>query len=72
MCDVSMIQVLELESLFVSPECCREDLAGLLRSVQTQEKEKLQLVCLPFLILYYGTKSMLRQLVGFVLISPGN
>ncbi|KAL8555188.1 hypothetical protein ACS0TY_003122 [Phlomoides rotata] len=36
-------QVLEMESLFVSPDCCREDLAGLLRSVQVQEKEKLHL-----------------------------
>ncbi|KAL8542046.1 hypothetical protein ACS0TY_003054 [Phlomoides rotata] len=38
-------QVLEMESLFVCPDCCREDLAGLLRSVQVQEKEKLHLVC---------------------------
>ncbi|KAL0347947.1 UNVERIFIED_CONTAM: hypothetical protein Sangu_1022500 [Sesamum angustifolium] len=36
-------QVLEMESLFVSPDCCREDLACLLRSVQAQEKEKLHL-----------------------------
>ncbi|KAL8542045.1 hypothetical protein ACS0TY_003054 [Phlomoides rotata] len=36
-------QVLEMESLFVCPDCCREDLAGLLRSVQVQEKEKLHL-----------------------------
>ncbi|KAL2230864.1 uncharacterized protein LOC105172296 [Sesamum indicum] len=36
-------QVLEMESLFVSPDCCREDLARLLRSVQAQEKEKLHL-----------------------------
>ncbi|KAL7083804.1 hypothetical protein ACP275_14G184700 [Erythranthe tilingii] len=36
-------QVLEMESLFVSPDCCREDLANLLRSVQAQEKEKLHL-----------------------------
>ncbi|KAL8513664.1 hypothetical protein ACS0TY_012961 [Phlomoides rotata] len=35
--------VLEMESLFVSPDCCREDLASLLRSVQVQEKEKLHL-----------------------------
>ncbi|KZV43640.1 hypothetical protein F511_00191 [Dorcoceras hygrometricum] len=34
-------QVLEIESLFMSPDCCREDLAHLLRSVQAQEKEKL-------------------------------
>ncbi|KAL8028732.1 hypothetical protein ABFS82_14G176800 [Erythranthe guttata] len=36
-------QVLEMESLFVSPDCCREDLANLLKSVQAQEKEKLHL-----------------------------
>ncbi|GFQ05414.1 hypothetical protein PHJA_002685500 [Phtheirospermum japonicum] len=36
-------QVLKIESLFASPESCREDLAGLLRSVQAQEKEKLHL-----------------------------
>ncbi|KAL8550287.1 hypothetical protein ACS0TY_008925 [Phlomoides rotata] len=36
-------KVLEMESLFVSPDCCREDLASLLRSVQVQEKEKLYL-----------------------------
>ncbi|KAI3448738.1 hypothetical protein Pfo_005403 [Paulownia fortunei] len=36
-------QVLEMESLFVSPDCCREDLARLLRSIQAQEKEKLHL-----------------------------
>ncbi|KAK6143251.1 hypothetical protein DH2020_023599 [Rehmannia glutinosa] len=36
-------QVLEMESLFVSPDSCREDLARLLRSVQAQEKEKLHL-----------------------------
>ncbi|KAH6783114.1 DNA repair REX1-B protein [Perilla frutescens var. hirtella] len=36
-------QVLEMESVFASPDCCREDLAGLLRSVQVQEKEKLHL-----------------------------
>ncbi|XP_073144839.1 uncharacterized protein [Henckelia pumila] len=34
-------QVLEIESLFISPDFCREDLAQLLRSVQAQEKEKL-------------------------------
>ncbi|KAL8464384.1 hypothetical protein ACS0TY_034057 [Phlomoides rotata] len=32
-----------MESLFVSPDCCREDLVSLLRSVQVQEKEKLHL-----------------------------
>ncbi|XP_057798345.1 uncharacterized protein LOC131014405 [Salvia miltiorrhiza] len=36
-------QVLEMESIFASPAYCREDLAGLLRSVQVQEKEKLNL-----------------------------
>ncbi|CAA0831457.1 Unknown protein [Striga hermonthica] len=36
-------QVLELESLFASPDSCREDLAHLFRSVQAQEKEKLNL-----------------------------
>ncbi|KAL3814717.1 hypothetical protein ACJIZ3_015985 [Penstemon smallii] len=36
-------QVLEMESMFVSPECRRGDLAGLLKSIQAQEKEKLQL-----------------------------
>ncbi|PIN19134.1 hypothetical protein CDL12_08191 [Handroanthus impetiginosus] len=36
-------QVLKMESLFLSPDCCREDLARLLKSVQAQEKEKLHL-----------------------------
>ncbi|CAK9163416.1 unnamed protein product [Ilex paraguariensis] len=36
-------QVLELESLFVGPDYCREDLACLLRDIQTQEKQKLHL-----------------------------
>ncbi|XP_041996010.1 uncharacterized protein LOC121746168 [Salvia splendens] len=36
-------QVLEMESIFASPAYCREDLAGLLRSVQVKEKEKLNL-----------------------------
>ncbi|KAL3633021.1 hypothetical protein CASFOL_026005 [Castilleja foliolosa] len=36
-------QVLKIESLFASPDSCREDLASLLRSVQAQEKEKLHL-----------------------------
>ncbi|KAL1531517.1 hypothetical protein AAHA92_31647 [Salvia divinorum] len=36
-------QVLEMESVFASPAYCREDLASLLRSVQVQEKEKLNL-----------------------------
>ncbi|KAF5177263.1 Dna repair rex1-b protein [Thalictrum thalictroides] len=37
-------QVLELESLFLEPDFSRNDLASLLRSVQTHEKEKLHLV----------------------------
>ncbi|KAH9697415.1 DNA repair REX1-B protein [Citrus sinensis] len=36
-------QVLEIESLFLNPDCCRVDLAQLLRAVQTQEKQKLHL-----------------------------
>ncbi|KVI08009.1 uncharacterized protein LOC112506552 [Cynara cardunculus var. scolymus] len=36
-------QVLELESIFLSPSYCRSDLAALLRSVQVQEKQKLHL-----------------------------
>ncbi|EPS68193.1 hypothetical protein M569_06579, partial [Genlisea aurea] len=36
-------QVLEIESQFTNPDCRREDLARLLRSVQEQEKEKLHL-----------------------------
>ncbi|XP_057979761.1 uncharacterized protein LOC131165749 [Malania oleifera] len=36
-------QVLEMESLFLKPDCCRDDLAHLLRAVQAQEKEKLHL-----------------------------
>ncbi|KAL2484969.1 hypothetical protein Adt_29725 [Abeliophyllum distichum] len=36
-------QVVEIESLFLNPDCCREDLALLLRSIQTQEKDKLHL-----------------------------
>uniref|UniRef100_A0A2P2N4W0 Uncharacterized protein n=1 Tax=Rhizophora mucronata TaxID=61149 RepID=A0A2P2N4W0_RHIMU len=36
-------QVLEMESLFLNPEYGRIDLAGLLRAVQTQEKQKLHL-----------------------------
>ncbi|KAL5707617.1 hypothetical protein ACHQM5_018501 [Ranunculus cassubicifolius] len=36
-------QVLEIESLFLKPDFSRNDLASLLRSVQTQEKEKLNL-----------------------------
>ncbi|KAL3024419.1 hypothetical protein AAZX31_04G120500 [Glycine max] len=36
-------KVLEMESLFTSPDYCRVDLAQLLRAVQDQEKLKLQL-----------------------------
>ncbi|KAI8025025.1 hypothetical protein LOK49_LG02G01763 [Camellia lanceoleosa] len=36
-------QVLEMESLFLSPDCFRDDLARLVRSIQVQEKQKLQL-----------------------------
>ncbi|KAJ9542786.1 hypothetical protein OSB04_029292 [Centaurea solstitialis] len=36
-------QVLELESIFLSPSYRRNDLASLLRSVQVQEKQKLHL-----------------------------
>ncbi|KAI4323669.1 hypothetical protein L6164_023256 [Bauhinia variegata] len=36
-------QVLEMESLFMSPHYCRVDLAQLLRAVQNQEKQKLHL-----------------------------
>nr|GEV87704.1 hypothetical protein [Tanacetum cinerariifolium] len=36
-------QVLALESIFLSPNYCRNDLASLLRSVQVQEKQKLHL-----------------------------
>ncbi|PON66871.1 DNA repair REX1-B protein [Parasponia andersonii] len=36
-------QVLEMESLFLNPDCCRVDLAKLLRAVQEQEKQKLHL-----------------------------
>ncbi|PIA53128.1 hypothetical protein AQUCO_00900025v1 [Aquilegia coerulea] len=43
-------QVLELESFFLKPDFSRNDLASLLRSVQTHEKEKLHLV-LPLTVL---------------------
>ncbi|KAF7137820.1 hypothetical protein RHSIM_Rhsim07G0072100 [Rhododendron simsii] len=36
-------QVLELESLFLRPDCFRDDLARLLKAVQAQEKQKLHL-----------------------------
>ncbi|KAI7734503.1 hypothetical protein M8C21_026200 [Ambrosia artemisiifolia] len=36
-------EVLALESAFLSPTYCRNDLASLLRSVQVQEKQKLHL-----------------------------
>lgn len=47
-CNISsqIAQVLEMESLFMSPEYGREDLAHLLRSVQIKEKQKLNLVSL--------------------------
>jgi hypothetical protein len=35
-----------MESLFLSPDYSRVDLAQLLRAVQAQEKQKLHLVCL--------------------------
>ncbi|KAH7851254.1 hypothetical protein Vadar_009093 [Vaccinium darrowii] len=39
----TLVQVLELESLFLNRDCFRDDLAHLLRAVQAQEKSKLQL-----------------------------
>ncbi|XP_058079756.1 uncharacterized protein LOC131227956 [Magnolia sinica] len=36
-------QVLEMESLLLNPDFCRDDLAGLLKAVQAQEKQKLHL-----------------------------
>ncbi|XP_043697342.1 uncharacterized protein LOC122648159 [Telopea speciosissima] len=36
-------QALEMESQFLNPDFCRDDLARLLRDVQTQEKQKLHL-----------------------------
>ncbi|XP_068664219.1 uncharacterized protein [Aristolochia californica] len=36
-------EVLEMETLLMKPEFCRDDLAGLLNSVQEQEKQKLHL-----------------------------
>ncbi|CAL5330498.1 unnamed protein product [Camellia sinensis] len=38
-----LLKVLEMESLFLSPDCFRDDLAHLVRSIQVQEKQKLQL-----------------------------
>ncbi|KAK1592700.1 hypothetical protein Q3G72_028928 [Acer saccharum] len=38
-------QVLEMESMFRNSDFCRADLAQLIRVVQTQEKQKLHLVC---------------------------
>jgi hypothetical protein len=35
-----------MESLFLSPDYSRVDLAQMLRAVQAQEKQKLHLVCL--------------------------
>lgn len=54
--NVLVMKVLEMESIFASPAYCREDLASLLKSVQVQEKEKLNLVCNPlshWLLLFY-------------------
>ncbi|KAL8114866.1 hypothetical protein AgCh_021635 [Apium graveolens] len=50
-------QVLEMESLFMSPAYGREDLAHLLRSVQIKEKQKLNLVSLYFFALVLTTVS---------------
>ncbi|XP_058081509.1 uncharacterized protein LOC131229536 isoform X2 [Magnolia sinica] len=36
-------QVLEMESMLLNPDFCRDDLAGLLKAVQAQEKQKLHL-----------------------------
>lgn len=41
------LQVLSMETQFLSPDCFRDDLASLLRAVQVQEKQKLNLVCFP-------------------------
>ncbi|KAG6415614.1 hypothetical protein SASPL_123027 [Salvia splendens] len=54
-------QVLEMESIFASPAYCREDLAGLLRSVQVKEKEKLNLA-LPRSNPQYGAHAPFRTL----------
>lgn len=48
-----LVQVLEMESLFLRPDCSRDDLALLLRSVQIQEKQKLNLVSLSLFLLVY-------------------
>ncbi|CAO2833071.1 unnamed protein product [Amaranthus hypochondriacus] len=42
-------QVRELESQFLKPDCFRDDLAKLLRAVQEQEKQKLELVRFTFI-----------------------
>lgn len=57
MCNMSsrIAQVLEMESLFMSPAYGREDLAHLLRSVQIKEKQKLNLVSLYFFALVLTT-----------------
>ena len=41
---IELVQVLEMESLFMNPDYGRTDLAQLLRAVQEQEKQKLHLV----------------------------
>ncbi|KAL0387662.1 UNVERIFIED_CONTAM: hypothetical protein Sradi_2648000 [Sesamum radiatum] len=61
-------QVLEMESLFVSPDCCREDLACLLRSVQAQEKEKLHLT---IMVIYALLKSVVETATIQVLKKAG-
>ena len=43
------LQVHGLESQFLKPDCFRDDLAKLLRAVQEQEKQKLELVRTTFI-----------------------
>ncbi|KAL0911608.1 hypothetical protein M5K25_019761 [Dendrobium thyrsiflorum] len=43
-CKLSILQVLEMESLFLMPDISRSDLACLLKDVQAEEKQKLHLV----------------------------
>ncbi|PKU66473.1 hypothetical protein MA16_Dca018175 [Dendrobium catenatum] len=42
-CNLSILQVLEMESLFLMPDISRNDLACLLKDVQAEEKQKLHL-----------------------------